>query len=60
MDQTVTLSDQEWGQLVAIIANATGYATFNKLVQQLQAQSQPMVPGDGIDQEPPVRRVPRN
>lgn len=68
-DQTVVLTDQEWGQLVAIIAQATGYATFQKLVTQLQAQSPQAglgnLPvsqsGDGLDYdpEPPARRVPR-
>ena len=64
-DKTVTLSDQDWQQLTAIIANATGYLAFQRLVQQLQAQdSQPMRKGDGLDldpvqQEVAARRVPR-
>lgn len=35
-DKTVTLSESEWQQLVAILANATGYMTFQKLLNQLQ------------------------
>lgn len=68
-DKTVILSDPEWQQLIAIIANATGYMTFQKLVQQLQAQDMPRgdvprgdVPkGDGRDLDLPesLRRVPR-
>lgn len=49
-DKTVTLADQEWQQLVAILANATGYLTFQKLVGQLQAQDRPpSFKGDGGD-----------
>lgn len=60
-DKTVTLSDQDWQQLTAIIANATGYLAFQRLVQQLQAQDRK---GDGLDldpvqQEVAARRVPR-
>ena len=68
-EQTVTLTTQEWAQLVSIIANGTGYLTIQKLFQQLQAQTpqsqvvpQGMTqPGDGLDLAPPehVRR-PRN
>lgn len=66
-DKTVTLSDQEWQQLVGILAQATGYVTLNKLVGQLQAQDAPvpapaLKPGDGLDPDPPaelIRRVPR-
>lgn len=68
-DKTVTLSDQEWQQLVAILANATGYLTFQKLVGQLQAQDMPrgdvpkgdVIRGDGRDLDLPesLRRVPR-
>lgn len=68
-DKTVTLSDQDWQQLTAIIANATGYLAFQRLVQQLQAQDGPRpVKGDGLDldpqrdalaQEVAARRVPR-
>lgn len=59
-DKTVTLSDQEWQQLVAILANATGYLTFQKLVGQLQAQDRPPpVRGDGLDHDLPesLRRM---
>ena len=71
-DQTVTLTDAEWNQLTAILANATGYLVLTKLFNQLQAQTgmtgaslaaQQAMPGDGLDLEPPaqpVRRVPRN
>lgn len=64
-DKTVTLSDSDWQQLTAIIANATGYLAFQRLVQQLQAQDRPpSVKGDGLDPEPDelpasLRRVPR-
>lgn len=64
-DKTVTLSDQDWQQLTAIIANATGYLAFQRLVSQLQAQDGPRpVKGDGLDldpmaQEVAARRVPR-
>jgi hypothetical protein len=72
-DQTVVLSEAEWQQLTAIIANATGFLTVSKLFQQLQAQSVPAPglsqnanqqmppPGDGLDLAPQehVRR-PRN
>lgn len=62
-DKTVTLSDQDWQQLTAIIANATGYLAFQRLVQQLQAQDAPRR-GDGLDPDPAelpasLRRVPR-
>lgn len=52
MDKTVTLTDPEWQQLVAILANATGYLVLNKLIGQLQAQEPEVVPpkGDGLDQ----------
>lgn len=54
-DKTVTLSDQDWQQLTAIIANATGYLAFQRLVSQLQAQeaveARP-VKGDGLDPDP--------
>lgn len=50
-DKTVTLSDQDWQQLVAVIANAIGYVPFQKLVSQLQAQDGSK--GDGLDHEPP-------
>ena len=40
MAKTVTLEDQEWTQLVAIIANATGFQTVSKLFNQLAAQEQ--------------------
>lgn len=59
-DKTVTLADAEWQQLLAIIANATGYVTFQKLVQQLQAQDGlPPVKGDGQSRDLPeeLRRV---
>lgn len=57
-DKTVTLAEQEWQQLVAIIANGIGYVPFQKLVQQLQAQGaqsdgRSVVPGDGLDPDPP-------
>lgn len=53
-EKTVTLADPEWQQLVAIIANATGFVTFQKLLQQLQAQDgASLVPGDGLDPDPP-------
>lgn len=66
-DKTVTLSDQDWQQLTAIIANATGYLAFQRLVSQLQAQEGPQplkdpLKGDGLDPEPSeamMRRVPR-
>ena len=48
-EKTVTLDDQEWQQLVAIIANATGYLTFQKLVTQLQQQN-------GLDRTLPEQR----
>lgn len=57
-DKTVTLSDQDWQQLTAIIANATGYLAFQRLVAQLQAQDvRPVVKGDGLDPDPPSRAV---
>lgn len=63
-DKTVTLDDQEWQQLVAIIANATGFMTFQKLLGQLQAQdgTQPdvgsaVVKGDGLDPDPPADQL---
>lgn len=57
-DKTVTLDDAEWQQLVAIIANATGFMTFQKLLQQLQAQGgRPVVPGDGLDPDPPADQL---
>ena len=69
-DQTVTLTDQEWNQLTAILANATGYLVLTKLFNQLQSQQQApadwpaqVQKADGLDLEPPaqpVRRVPRN
>ena len=61
-DQTVTLTDTEWNQLTAILANATGYLVLTKLFNQLQAQQQapadfpnpPQVQrGDGLYLEPP-------
>lgn len=58
-DKTVTLDDGEWQQLVAIIANATGFMTFQKLLGQLQAQDGAgrdvgsVVKGDGLDPDPP-------
>ena len=60
-NKTVTLSDQDWQQLTAIIANATGYLAFQRLVSQLQAQDRK---GDGLDPDPAAqevaaRRVPR-
>lgn len=57
-DKTVTLSEQDWQQLTAIIANATGYLAFQRLVQQLQAQDVPAQKGDGLDRDLPERRVP--
>ena len=75
-DQTVTLSRQEWQQLVAVLANATGYVVMNKMFAQLQQQTDQaispnevaarsmgqMPSGDGLDLDAPVahRRVPRN
>lgn len=53
-DKTVTLSDADWQQLTAIIANATGYLAFQRLVTQLQAQDVgSVVKGDGLDPDPP-------
>ena len=49
MSKTVTMEDQEWTQLVAIIANATGFQTVSKLFNQLAAQEPqqtPWQPGD--------------
>ena len=66
-DQTVTLTDQEWNQLTAILANATGYLVLTKLFNQLQAQAAPTdfpspQKGDGLDldlEQTRQRRVPR-
>lgn len=58
-EKTVTLDAQEWQQLVAILANATGYLALNKLVQQLQAQDGAVVvKGDGLDPDPPADQLP--
>lgn len=69
-EQTVVLKKNEWQQLVAILANATGWLTVNKLFQQLQTQDPGVMPpgfsppGDGVDSDAEVlmhqRRVPRN
>lgn len=71
MDQTVTLTDTEWAQLMAVLANATGpgitWAAVNPLLmrlgEQLRAQAQgtaaglpAMSQGDGLDPDPSVRR----
>lgn len=64
-DKTVTLSDQDWQQLTAIIANATGYLAFQRLVSQLQEQDRRgPAKGDGLDPDPvelpaSLRRPPR-
>lgn len=66
-EKTVTLTDAEWQQLVAIIANATGWPTVNKVFTQLQAQDQTVGPNpydglikpNGLDEDTPHRRVPR-
>ena len=71
MQQTVTLEAQEWQQLVAIIAQSTGYLTVQKLFSQLQDQQaaqegvnqftglQPgdlqRPSGDGLDLDPPAQ-----
>ena len=63
MQQTATLEDTEWSQLMAILANAQGsgitWAMVNpllmKLGQQLQAQqgqaTQMVQRGDGLDHD---------
>lgn len=61
-DKTVTLSEADWQQLTAIIANATGYLAFQRLVQQLQAQDEAahergLVKGDGLDPDPPADQL---
>lgn len=48
-DKTVTLAESEWQQLVAILANATGYMTFQKLLNQLQRPNG--TPSDGAEFE---------
>ena len=66
-DQTVTLTEQEWQQLTAILANATGFLVLSKLFNQLQAQSPGAASqefpapqrGDGLDLEPPAQTQPR-
>lgn len=63
-DKTVTLSDQDWQQLVAVIANAIGYVPFQRLVSQLQAQEGRQdgkgmpVKGDGLDLDPEPPELP--
>ena len=59
MQKTVTLEEHEWQQLVAILAQSTGYLAMQKLFQQLQPPgeaSQVPVAGDGLDFDPPHRR----
>lgn len=53
-EKTVVLSLQDWQTLTAIIANATGYLAFQRLVQQLQAQDRK---GDGLDLDPAAQAV---
>lgn len=59
-DKTVTMSDQEWQQLVAILANATGYLTFQKLVGQLQAQDGPQRLKDPLEEQTPRGGLPES
>lgn len=57
-EQTVTMQRQEWNQIVAILANATGWHVTNKLFMLLQQPSK----ANGLDQEfdaTPERLVPR-
>lgn len=59
MDKTVTLADQEWQQIMAVLANATGFLTLQKMLGQLQAQDAPPQKGNGPDLSPALRQVPR-